>query len=94
MEIQEYDFLVNEDNELMLIFDGFDDEPENPVLTMEESYLLLTRSPQAPVLRMDGVPADIWEKLELSSSILVCEIDEDGAPGQVYDAAVKKTLNS
>ena len=47
MEINDYDFLFNDDGELMLVFDGFDEEPENPCLTLGDSQATLIRSSKA-----------------------------------------------
>lgn len=94
MDINEYDFLFNDDGELMLVLDGFDEEPENPCLTLGDSQAVLVRSKKMSSLRLTDVPGDIWETLESVGQILVCEIDEDGAPSQVYDAPVKKIFNA
>lgn len=94
MDIDEYDFLFNDDGDLMLVLDGFDEKPENPCLTLGDSQAVLFRSKKMPSLRLTGVPVDVWETLESVPQILVCEIDEDGAPSQVYDAVVKKKFNA
>ena len=94
MEINDYDFLFNDDGELMLVFDGFDEEPENPCLTLGDSQATLIRSDKMPTLHIKDVPNDIWATLESVPQILVCEIDEDGTPVQVYDAPVKKIFNA
>ncbi len=94
MDINEYDFLFNDDGELMLVMDGFDQKPENPCLTLGDSQAILIRSKTMPSLRLTDVPHDIWTTLESVPQILVCEVDEDGAPSQVYDAPVKKIFNA
>lgn len=94
MDINEYDFLFNDDGELMLVLDGFDEKPENPYLTLGDNQAVLIRSKKMPSLRLTDVPGDIWETLENAGQILVCEIDEDGEPSQVYDAPVKKIFNA
>ena len=94
MEIEEYDFLFNDDGELMLVFDGFDEKPENPFLTLGDSRATLIRSKKMPTLHIKDVPDDVLKTLENIPQILVCEIDEDGAPFQVYDVPVKKIFNA
>ncbi len=94
MDIEEYDFLYNDDGELMLVMDGFMDKPENPRLTLGDNQAVLIRSDKMPSLRLTGVPDDVWEKLESVPQILVCEMDDDGTPAQIYDAPVKKIFNA
>ena len=94
MDINEYDFLYNDDGELMLVLDGFADKPENPRLTLGDNQATLIRSDKMPTLRLTGVPRDVFETLENVPQIMVCEIDDDGAPAQVYDVPVKKIFNA
>ena len=49
MDINEYDFLFNDDGELMLVLDGFDEEPENRCLTLGDSQAVLIRSKKISV---------------------------------------------
>ncbi|MBR4127378.1 MAG: hypothetical protein IKR09_07375 [Alphaproteobacteria bacterium] len=94
MEINEYDFLFNDDGQLMLVFDGFDEKPENPFLTLGDSQATLIRSKKMPTLHIKDVPDNILATLENVPQILICEMDEDGDPAQVYDAPVKKIFNA
>ena len=94
MEINEYDFLFNDDGQLMLVFDGFDEKPENPFLTLGDSQATLIRSQKMPTLHIKDVPDNILATLENVPQILICEMDEDGEPAQVYDAPVKKIFNA
>lgn len=94
MEINEYDFLFNDDGQLMLVFDGFDEKPENPFLTLGKSQATLIRSKKMPTLHIKDVPDNILATLENVPQILICEMDEDGEPAQVYDAPVKKIFNA
>lgn len=89
---QEYDFLLNTDNELMLVFYGLDAEPEKPVLTLSgREYVLLTRRNDEPQIKMADIPDEIWKHLYPAEKVLVCEIDEDGEFKHVYDAAVVRS---
>ena len=46
---EEYDFLLNTDDELMLVFYGLDSEPKNPSLALHQrEYVLLTRAADEP----------------------------------------------
>ena len=94
MEIGEYDFLFNDDGQLMLVFDGFEQKPENPFLTLGDSQATLIRSKKMPTLHIKDVPEKILTALETTKQIIVCEVDEDGEPAQVYDAPVKKIFNA
>ena len=94
MEIDEYDFLFNDDGQLMLVFDGFEQKPENPFLTLGDSRATLIRSGKMPDLQIKDVPDNILATLEKVPQIIVCEVDEDGEPAQVYDAPVKKIFNA
>lgn len=86
---EEYDFLLNTDDELMLVFYGLDSEPKNPTLALHQrEYVLLTRAADEPQIRMDDVPDEIWEHLYKVKKVLVCEIDEDGEFKHVYDIPV------
>ena len=70
MDINEYDFLFNDDGELMLVLDGFDEKPENPCLTLGDSQATLIRSKKMPSLRLTDVPENVWETLESIPQIL------------------------
>ncbi len=94
MDINEYDFLFSDDGELMLVMDGFDEEPENPCLTLGDNQAVLIRSNKMPFLRLTDVPENVLETLENVGQILVCEVDEDGTPSQIYGAPVKKIFNA
>ena len=94
MEIDEYDFLFNDDGQLMLVFDGFEQKPENPFLTLGESQATLIRSDKMPTLHIKDVPDRVLKTLENVPQIIVCEMDEDGEPAQIYDAPVKKIFNA
>ena len=85
---QEYDFLLNKSNELMLVFYGQELPPKDPTLDIYADYVILVRSLDGIHIRMDEIPAEIWKALRKVKKVLVCEIDGDGDFRHVYDAKV------
>ena len=86
---EEYDFLLNTDDELMRGLYGRDTEPSAPTLFLRgRERALLTRSASEPQICLDDVPEEIWDHLYAVKKVLVCEIDEDGEFKHVYDVPV------
>lgn len=87
-ELHEYDFLMNDDGEVLVIFDGMEGLPDDPFVILRDDSVFLTRSEDADQIKMDKVPKDVMATLKNAQALLVCEVDEDGTPQQVYSASV------
>ncbi len=82
-----YDFLLNEDDEVMLLLYAKESKPENPymVIDFDNKSAELYRNGTDCVVIAD-ISEDILSAIQLVDSILVCELsrDEDEEPKMIY----------
>lgn len=90
IKMQDYDFMFNNDEEVVLVLNGIGGLAKEPFFTVRNTEAMLFRSPDSPQIALDRIPAAIREKLQEIPQILVCELDADGEPQQVYDVPVLK----
>ena len=73
-----YDFIINEDDEIMLLLYARDTKPENPHISIDEDnkQAYLYRSKNEGVL-IDDISDEILNILSSSDSLLICELSND-----------------
>ena len=89
-----YDFLISDENEVMLILYSRDSTPENPAvhLDAENHTVELYRNPE-DALTLQYVDSDIFTNLAEEESLLVCEIQPTENPDETeivyaYEAVI------
>lgn len=90
IKLRDYDFTTNDGDEPVLMFSGIGGLAKDPFFTLQNSDAFLFRSADMPRISLEHIPDSVREKIEQSPQILVCELDADGEPQQVYDAPVLK----
>lgn len=87
-----YDFVINDDNEVLLLLYASQSEPSEAHfrLKSENRSVELSRNAKE-VLVLDNVPENILELLSAAKKLLVCELkdapkDEDVEVAYVYEA--------
>ncbi len=90
-----YDFVVNDEDEVMLLLYAGDTMPENPkvVLDVENNSAELIRNENETIV-LDAVPADIFDSLADADKLLVCELsntekEEDSKIVYAYEAEIE-----
>ena len=90
-----YDFVVNDEDEVMLLLYASNTEPQNArfVLNIEENKAELYRNEQECVV-LENIPDDIFDSLADADKLLVCEIsdtekDEDSEIVFAYEADIE-----
>jgi hypothetical protein len=83
MEINEFDtfdFLINEEDEVMLLLYARDGEPNNPSVEVdkEEGLVILYRNDDDH-LELRDVAADVFDSLQDADKLMVCELSKDSA---------------
>ena len=70
-----FDFLINDEDEVMLLLYEREGEPENPriELNAEENAALLVRNETDSLLLKD-VSADVFDSLQDADTLMVCEL--------------------
>lgn len=93
-ELNSYDFVVNEEDEVMLLLHAQESEPQNPrfEIDMEEKSALLVRNENDEIL-LEGIEDNILDSLQDEDKLLVCELkvgetDEDTQIIYAYEADV------
>ncbi len=91
-----YDFLLNDDEEAMLLLYARENAPEKPNITIntETASAVLQRN-QDDVLELEDIPEDVLEVLQDSDTLLVCELsreenEEDTQIIYAYEAEIKE----
>lgn len=71
-----FDFMITEDNEVMLLLYARNTAPEKPSvkLNYDAHNIILTRN-QEDILTLENVEDKIFDNLQEDNSLLVCEID-------------------
>ena len=90
-----YDFVVNDEDEVMLLLYAGNTEPENArfVIDLEENKAELYRNETECVV-LENIPDDIFDSLVDADKLLVCEIsntenDEDSEIVFAYEADIE-----
>lgn len=94
-DLNTFDFVVNDANELMLLIHAQDTEAKNArlELNVDENSALLVRNEESELL-LEGLPEDIVDSLLDADALMVCEIrvgetDEDSEIVNAYEADVE-----
>ena len=93
-ELNTYDFIVNEEDEVMLLLHAQDSEPHNArfEIDMDEKSALLVRNENDEIM-LEGIDDNILDSLQDEDKLLVCELkigetDEDSQIVYAYEADV------
>lgn len=93
-EFETYDFLINDEDEAMLLLYVREGEPQNATIEIDSKNhsALLHRRPGDDVF-LDGVPEDVLDSMADADKLLVCElsIEKDEKDTQIiyaYEAEV------
>ena len=83
-----YDFIINEEDETMLLLYVRDGAPENPTIAVdvENKKAILTRNDN-DTISLDAIPDDVLDSLQDADKLLICELsieDEDEQTKIVY----------
>ncbi len=91
-ELNTYDFVVNDEDEVMLLLHAQDSEPHNAriEIDMEEKSAVLVRNENDEIL-LEGIDDNILDSLQDEDKLLVCELkigekDEDTQIAYAYEA--------
>lgn len=78
-----YDFIISDENEVMLILYSRDTAPENPAvrLNANEHIVELYRNAQ-DALTLQYVDSEVFSNLEEEDNLLVCEIQPTENPDE------------
>lgn len=89
-----YDFIMNDEDEAMLLLYAGESKPENAkiMIDFENKSAELTRN-AAETIVLDSVPDDVLDSLSEADTLLVCEIvntdkDEDNRIVYAYEAEI------
>lgn len=93
-ELKTYDFLINDEDEAMLLLYARDGAPENPSIEInpEDGTAVLTRNPEDSV-SLEDIPDEVLDSLQEADKLLVCELslDDDEKDTQIvyaYEAEI------
>ena len=93
-EFKTYDFLINDEDEAMLLLYARDGAPENPSIEInpEDGTAVLTRNPEDSV-SLEDIPDEVIDSLQEADKLLVCELslDDDEKDTQIvyaYEAEI------
>lgn len=90
-----YDFVINDEDEVMLLLYAGDTEPSEAriVLNVEDNSAELIRNASESIV-LEGVPENIFDSLADADKLLVCEItdtkkDEESKIVYAYEADIE-----
>lgn len=93
-ELNTYDFIINDEGEVMLLLHAQETEPKNARIEVDvkEKSAVLTRNPDDEILLQD-LPDDVIDNMQDEDTILVCELkvgekDEDTQIVYTYEAEI------
>lgn len=93
-EFETYDFLINDEDEAMLLLYVREGEPQNATIEIDQNTrsAVLHRHPGDDVF-LDDIPEDVLDSLADADKLLVCElsIEEDEKDTQIvyaYEAEI------
>ena len=89
-----YDFLINDEDEVMLLIYTREGEPKDSriEINMEEKSAVLARN-ESDVFSLSGIPDEVLDALQDADKLLVCELNlaEDEKDSQIvyaYEAEI------
>ncbi len=93
-EFDTFDFIVNDEDEVMLLLYEREGEPKEPciILNPEDNSAVLLRTPEEEIM-LSGISDDIFDSLADADKLLVCELsrtenDEDTEIVNAYEADI------
>lgn len=91
-----YDFVVNDEDEVLLLLYASETQPDNAkiILHPEDDSAELFRNAEEVVL-LESIPAEIFDSLEDADKLMVCELSntEDENESQIVFAYEAEVLN-
>lgn len=71
-----FDFMITDENEVMLLLYARDTAPQNPKakLNYEEHSIILTRNGE-DVVTLENIENEVFDDLQDENTLLVCEIE-------------------
>ena len=77
-EFQTFDFLINEEDEVMLLLYAQDTEPLNPRIELlpEEKSAILYRA-EDDELQLNDIPDEVFDSLAEADKLMVCELSAE-----------------
>lgn len=94
-DVATYDFIVNDEDEVMLLLYARETKPENArvKLNIDERSAELTRNALESII-LEDIPVDVFDSLTDADKLLVCEItdterDEDSKLIYAYEADIE-----
>ena len=92
--IEKYDFLINDEDEAMLLLYVHEGEPNNPTieLDVEGKTAILNRNAVSSIT-LEDISDEVFDSLEDSDTLLVCELsldenEEDTSIVYAYEAEI------
>ena len=89
-----YDFIINEEDETMLLLYAREGAPENPSISVdiENKKAVLIRNDN-DTISLDDVPDEVLDSLQDADKLLICELSIENEPEQTkivhaYEAEV------
>ena len=93
-ELQTFDFLINDEDEVMLLLYQQEGEPKNPRIELkpEENSAVLHRTENEELMLSD-IPEDVFDSLDDADKLMVCELsaeenEEDTQIVYAYEAEI------
>lgn len=93
-EYETYDFLINDEDEAMLLLYVREGEPNNPTINLDtdNKAAILNRNSEDKVT-LNDIPEDVLDSMQDSDKLLVCElsIEDDEKETQIvyaYEAEI------
>ena len=74
-ELQTFDFLINDEDEVMLLLYEQEGEPKDSRIELnpEEKSAILYRNPDTSIM-LDDIPDDVFDSLAEADKLMVCEL--------------------
>ena len=90
-----FDFLINDEDEVMLLLYQREGEPQNPHIEIheEEKAALLYRN-ENDIIQLNDISEDVLDSLQDADKLLVCELsrnkdDEEDEIVHAYEAEIR-----
>lgn len=89
-----YDFVINDEDEVMLLLYASETKPENAKIMLDvESLSAELQRNDDEVILLESIPVEIFDSLEDADKLLVCELseaenDEDSQIVYAYEADI------
>lgn len=94
-ELQTFDFLINEEDEVMLLLYQQEGTPQDSRIELnpEEKSAILYRNQESQIM-LDDIPTDVFDSLTEADKLLVCELsaednEEDTQIAYAYEAEIE-----